>query len=70
MKKVGQITRIETVRKRKSGDIKQVKYELCCGREQVDPVLQRLMGNGQTQCNIIRTFKTRAEAEQYKKENL
>ena len=57
--KIGQIKRVVNIRKRKSGDIKQVTYDLCCGYEPVDPVLQRLAGNGQTHCNIIRTFKTR-----------
>ena len=68
--KLGQIKRVENIRKRKSGDIKQVTYDLCTGHEPVDAVLLKLMGNGQTQCNIIRTFKTREEAQQYAKQNL
>ena len=68
--KVGQIKRVVNIRKRKRGDIKEVTYNLCTGHEPVDAGLQKLMGTGQTHCNIIRTFKTRAEAEQYKKDNL
>jgi len=69
--KIGQIKRVVNIRKHlKKGDMKQVTYNLCTGHEPVDPVLQRLMGNGQTHCNVIRTFKTREEAKQYKKENL
>ena len=69
--KKGQIRRVVNIRKHlKKGEIKQVTYDLCLGHEPVDSALQKIMGTGQTHCNIIRTFKTRAEAEQYKKENL
>lgn len=64
---VGQIRRHAEVRRRKGTYKEIVTYDLCIGHEPVDPVIQRLTGNGQTVCNIIRSFRTRAEAEEYKK---
>lgn len=68
--KIGQIKRVVSIRRRKSHDEEQVTYDLCVGHAPADPVLQRFVGTAKTQVNIIREFKTRAEAEQYKKENL
>lgn len=68
--KIGQITRIETVRRRKSGDTKSVEYSLITQLRKPDASEAWLLPRGQKYVRIVRLFKTRQEAEQYKKENL